>query len=262
MKNQTINQILRKAAAGTVLAGVALLLTTALSASADNSCFKPEIIPPGPQYSWLLAEYWQWSLSFPANADPAGDTAPQESNQSGPVWFLAGIHASAVNGGSGTVSRQITMPTGTALFFPILSIYGDDSGCPVFTNLTVNELRAVNAGDWSYVTETTCTIDGVAVKGLANPQTSRYLIQSPPFSYTLASSNNLLAADYGEPCIPDGMTIYPAVAEGMCLLLAPLPPGNHTIHFVGIVGPVESPFVYFDETYEVTVKLPVKNHIK
>ena len=29
--------------------------------------------------------------------------------------------------------------------------------------------------------------------------------------------------------------------------------GHHTIHFVGIVGPVASPFVEFDETYNITV---------
>ena len=39
------------------------------------------------------------------------------------------------------------------------------------------------------------------------------------------------------------------------LLIAPLAPGHHTIHFVGVVGPVASPFVEFDETYNITVTL-------
>ena len=39
------------------------------------------------------------------------------------------------------------------------------------------------------------------------------------------------------------MTIYPAVADGVYLMLSPLSPGKHTIHFVGVVGPGGAPFV-------------------
>lgn len=267
MKNKNNRRAFWDNAARSALAGVCLLTATASSAVAGDLLFQPQIIPPNALlgklgYEELLAKWSQWTLSFPASADPAADTAPQESNQSGPVWFLAGLHASAAAGGSGTVSRQITIPPGTALFFPVLSVWSDNSGCPNFTDLTVEQLRAGNAGNWSAVTETTCTIDGVAVRGLADPQTTPYLIQSPAFSYTLADHDNLLAADFGEPCIPDGLTVSPAVAEGVCLLLTPLPPGNHTIHFVGIVGPIEAPFVQFDETYEVSVKTPFKEHKK
>ncbi|HTR41275.1 MAG TPA: hypothetical protein VMH87_06630 [Pseudomonadales bacterium] len=257
MKNKSINSILGPAAFA--LAGLSLLLTTSYSTLANDALFQSDVIPPVPPlgkiaYEALLANWYQWTLSFPANADPAADTAPQESNQSGPVWFLAGLHATGAAGGSGTVSRQITIPEGTALFFPVLSTWSDNSGCPTFTDLTVPELRTETAGNWSAVTETTCTIDGVTVRGLDNPQSTPYLIQSPAFAYKLAAHDNLLAADFGEPCIPDGLTIAPAVAEGVCLLVPPLPPGHHTIHFVGIVGPIDAPFVDFDETYVVTVK--------
>jgi hypothetical protein len=37
-------------------------------------------------------------------------------------------------------------------------------------------------------------------------------------------------------------------------MIAPLPPGKHVIQFVGIVGPVSSPFVEEDLTYDITVK--------
>jgi|GEM_PF-779707 len=233
---------------------VSALLLAAAPARAGGVSSQPEIIPPLPfLYPVLLSSWWQWTLAFPANADPASDTAPQESNQSGPVWFLAGLHGSAQTGAVSVVTRQITVPEGKLLFFPVLTIWTDNSGCPTYTDYTVPELRAEAAGEWSAVTETTCTIDGVAVPGLGNPQTSPYLTDSTVFGYTVASHDNLLAAVFGEPCIPDGTTVFPAVAEGACLLVAPLSPGPHTIHFVGVVGPVASPFVAFDETYNVTV---------
>ena len=253
MKNETINQLLRNSIIGPALAGVVSLLATALPTFADDFRSQPGIIPPGREYSWLLAEWWAWTLAFPTNADPAADTAPQDSNQSGPVWFLAGLHGSEAAGGIGTVTREITIPEGTALFFPVLSLENDNTGCPTNTDYTVKELVAALTNEWSAVTETTCTIDGVAVRGLENPQATRFLKISPPFSYTLADSNNIVAIDFGEPCIPNGITVFPAVAEGVCVFVAPLPVGHHTINFVGIAGPVAAPFVDFNETYDVTV---------
>ena len=50
-----------------------------------------------------------------------------------------------------------------------------------------------------------------------------------------------------------GVTIYPAVADGVYLMLSPLKSGKHTIHTVGVVGPLASPFVVEDVTYDITV---------
>jgi hypothetical protein len=65
---------------------------------------------------------------------------------------------------------------------------------------------------------------------------------------------------YGEPCIPGGTTIGPAVADGVYLMLAPLAPGNHTINFVGVVGPTNAPYVDVNLTYEVTT-VPISLNI-
>ena len=78
------------------------------------------------------------------------------------------------------------------------------------------------------------------------------LVQSPPFSYTTAEEGNFLAGIQGEPCIPGGMTVYPAVADGVYLMLSPLSPGKHTIHFVGVVGP-DGAYLTQDITYDITV---------
>ena len=255
MKNNIanrINQMLRKGATRPAMVGLVLLLAASLPVRANG------ILPPY-LYPGLLARWWQWTLAFPADADPASDTAHQESAQSGPVWFLAGVHGRSQTGVISIVTRQITVPGGKLLFFPVLSNWTDNSGCPTYTDFTVPELQAQIAGAWSAVTETTCTIDGVPVPGLGNPQTTPYLVKSTVFSYTLASHDNLLAADFGEPCIPDGTTVFPAVAQGVCLMLAPLPPGHHTIHFVGVVGPPANPFVEIYLTYNVTVVANFQN---
>ena len=59
---------------------------------------------------------------------------------------------------------------------------------------------------------------------MANPSRTRWgIAQSPPYSASRCPPGNIFGA-------PEG--IYePAVSEGFWLLLAPLPPGEHVIHF-------------------------------
>ena len=229
----------------------------------------PAIAPPfvpttpyGLTYSQWAAKYWQWTLAFPATADPASDTAPPDSRQSGPVWFLAGAHGSALVNGKATVTRQITVPEATALFFAVLSIFEDNTGRPTYDNpvLTVPQLADQVQNEWNSVASGTfCTIDGVPVNGLANPINSTYLIQSPPFSYTLAPSHNLLASAFGESSVPNGTTVGPAIAEGVFLMVSPLAAGGiHTIRFGGVAAAPAShrPFLAWDITYYITVATP------
>jgi hypothetical protein len=218
----------------------------------------PQATPYGHSYADWLAKWWQWSLAFPADADPGSDTARQNSAQAGPVWFLAGVHGNAQTGVISVVTRDLTMPAGRALFFPVLSTWTDNSGCP-YTDFTVPELEAQIAGAWSAVTETACSIDGVPVAGLGDPQTTPFLIQPTVFSYAVASHDNLLAGVYGETCIPDRTTVSPAVALGTSVMLTPLSPGHHIIHFVGIVGPASSPFVEIDVTYNINIVSDLNN---
>jgi hypothetical protein len=216
-------------------------LTYQVTVQTAFGAYPPDTTPYGKSYAEWSAAWWQWSLSRSTN-----QINLVSGPMSGPVEFLAGAP------GSDTETRKVTIPDGTALFFPILSTWDDNSGCPAFTTNTLAELQAEVEGAWSAVTVTTCTIDGVAVGGLDNPQTTGYLTQSTPFSYTTALTNSVLATVYGDPCIPGGTTIAPAVAEGVYLMLAPLPAGNHTIQFVGIVGPTNAPYLDVDLTYQIT----------
>jgi len=260
------NQILPNGRRAPALILAALLVNAALPVLAGdetaNDPVNPGIQPPlvqtepyGSTYGEWSAKWWQWTMAFPVTADPASNTAPPDSAQSGKVWFLATAHGSATVGGSATVTRSLTMPKGKALFFPLLSVIDDNTGCPSYNNplLTADQLTAQAAEIFTAVSKTTCTIDGVAVQGLDDPQHTLYRVQSPAFTYTVASHDNLLAAVFDGPCIPDGITVTPAVSDGVFLMVAPLSVGQHTIHFVGVVGPVATPFFFKDITYNITV---------
>jgi hypothetical protein len=236
----------------------ALLASAVMPALADDrNVWTPDIIPPvvethpyGQTYAEWLAKWWQWSLAFPVSADPENGTADISAKQSGEVWFLPAPL------GGGTATRTGTVPEGIALFVPVLTFEADNTGCPTYTDFTAAQLGTEVLGGWTAVTTTTCTIDGVAVAGVENPQTSSYVVVTQPFSYTLAAHDNVLA-NYpnfvGETCIPDGTTVNPTVAEGACVMIRPLSVGTHTI-IITAAAPA------YGITYNVTFNLTVAPH--
>jgi hypothetical protein len=263
MKNRInpVNRILVAAQWLPALAVSALLTTAVAPALADDEdVYSPGVIPPvvpthpyGLTYSEWLAKWWQWSLAFPVSADPEYGTADISAKQSGDVWFLP----APLGGGTGT--RTGTVPEGTALFVPVLTFEADNTGCPTYTDFTAAQLAALVQGGWSAVTTTSCTIDGVAVAGMDNPTNSVYLVQTQPFSYKLAAYDNVLAnymGFVGETCIPDGTTVSPTVAEGICVMIRPLSVGTHTIH-IGAAAPTYG--LAYDVTFDITVAPHKKN---
>ena len=216
----------------------------------DHRVFPPQSHPYGASYPEWAARYWQWSMSFPATANPAADTASPASGQSGRVWFLASVT------GNRTVTRQLTILSGTALFFPALSVFYNNADCPVNTTDPVEVMLANANGAWDGAASiTSITIDGVPVASLGNPQTTPYRLQTDLFYFTVAGHDNIIAAT-GTPCFPDGGTID-QVAVGAFVMVKPLAVGQHTIRVVGAAGPVESPFFVKDATYEITVVPPI-----
>ena len=85
-----------------------------------------------------------------------------------------------------------------------------------------------------------CEIDGVTVQGLPGPEPTSsalhppYRVQSPVFDYTLLPHDNLdVLIDgncYQNPPVPD-LTVVGAVADGVYVMIKPLPVGQHTIKF-------------------------------
>jgi hypothetical protein len=222
--------------------GLLALLLLAVAPAGALAKPKPPVLPPtahpyGQSYSEWAADWWQWALEQPADTNPLLDeTGAQCANeQQGKVWFLAGTLA------SDPVTRSCTVPTGTALLFPVVNAFSCvDTGDPVPPDAVLREQVAYVRS----ATGLTATIDGAAV-----PNVPAYFEESAVFSITLPGplpDDNVLGAPPGvyEPCVDAGYYI----------VVRPLPPGEHTIHFTGTVvvpGPEPSEF-NVDVTYNIT----------
>jgi hypothetical protein len=146
------------------------------------------------------------------------------------VFFLVGTTA------TGAVTRSCTIPAGKAILIPIInsacSIPGDGA------SLTEAQVQACASGsiDLVDVESLQVVVDG---KGLKDLGTYRF---TSPFTFTGASPN-IFMESYA------GYQSY-AFADGFWVMLTPLTPGNHTIHFE---GEIPSWAFKVDVTYNLTV---------
>jgi hypothetical protein len=263
MKNQftLINAMPRSGQFGLALAGLVLLAIATSSPAGPKPA--PEVLPPsslpyGYSYEEWSAKWWQWTLGQSTNHM---ESLGNPDICSGPASRVRFPGPSRL-GGTGSIhfeTNHVIIDAGTPLFFPILDLWQDNGNCPLsaFTTFTAVQLAAMDEQSWAGVTETSCTIDGISIDGMEDPTNSDYHVITPPFTYTTAEKDNVLAGDFGATCIPGDYSIYPAVGDGIYLMLAPLAPGKHTIHTIGIVGPTNAPDVEADKLFEITV-LPLE----
>lgn len=237
MKSSTTKQQWQPARAGWRLASLATVLgllalgTSNLPAAGNpNPGIAPvNSKPHGKSYSQWAAAWWQWAFSIPADVNPLLDSTGENSaeGQEGRVWFLAGNFG-------GTTVREISVPKGKALFFPIFNQpwvqFPED---PPFT---IPELRAIlRPGTDNAVLS--CEIDGQAVQNLAS-----YREESAVFTTTVPEGNVLgVPAGNYEPCVDNGYY----------LMLNPLTPGQHAIRFKA--ENADHSFS-LDVTYHITVQ--------
>jgi hypothetical protein len=208
--------------------------------------------PYGNSYGEWSAVWFQWALSLPATRHPLFDTADCGEGQSGPVFFLGGRFCAfppppGQTCDASVFARTCTVPAGKALFFPILNVEDsliEEAAASSGIN-TVAGLRVVAASITDGITDLAAEVDGHGVRDL-----DAFRVQSPSFRITLTPEHNVLAA-IGETGIPDGATSL-AVADGVYLMLAPLPVGKHTVHFHGGCGAVCGNFT-IDGTYHLNV---------
>lgn len=189
-------------------------------------------------YGLLGAKWWQWAYSFPAQSIPffnTGGPVDIGAGQSGPVWFLAGANNGLTSPRTGVV------PAGKFLFFPMANAI-NDYPCPPEFNFepdpgeSLEDFLQRTGDDYlPALTDLFAQIDGTPLKNLAN-----YRAISEMFTFTADP-----AATWFDPCITGKR--QKGVAVGYWLLLAPLPPGQHTLHF-------GAPSWGQDITYVLTVK--------
>lgn len=203
-----------------------------LTATARAATNVIEVHTFGATYGEWSARWWQWLLSIPAAVNPILDTtgANCAQGQEDDVWFLAGTFG-------GTVARTCTIPAGTPIFFPLINnIAFRPNG-----QETLLDLRALAAPLIDNVTNLQATIDGTVIQNLSN-----FRVRSPSFT-VIARPHGLLPP--GQLSVPGNTD--PLVSDGYWLLLSPLPPGPHVIHFHS-----ESGGFVVDVTYNLTITSP------
>ncbi len=160
--------------------------------------------------------------------------------QRGSVWFLAGFFL----GSPEPIKRICSVPEGTTLFFPVIN--SDAINAPNVCgdppeNSSVKDLRAQTKAAIDSVTDLSVEVDGKNVRNLLQR------IKSIVYEIALPE-DNVFDEPCGSPGVPGG--IYsPAVDDGYYMLLKPLKPGIHKIHFGAEGGGAPQ-----DVTYTLTVE--------
>jgi len=220
------------ALAAVTLVAVTVVPVTAASANTD--------------YGELTARWWRWVYAQPAidvggtNTNPILDstgefaTAGQEHGI-GPAnkyFFLTGTFG-------GAATRNVTVPKGKALFFPIINAEVDNAVEPP-TNNKVPALKAIAKASIDAATLLHATFDGAPVQIFRST--------SPTFDYTLPDEHSIY--DYFGQVGPqfEGR-VKPAVADGYWAYLPPPTPGAHVLKFQS----ANSLGFTLDVTYNLTI---------
>jgi hypothetical protein len=208
VKRESIKLLLVIALAAALVLFANELGGLALAGPVDPNVYAPGTGPFNSTYGEWSAKWWQWVLSIPFDSSPMSDETGQNCSigQQGPVWFLAGTSG-------GSAERSCTIPSNTAIFFPILALECSKGEFPTYTD---EDLIACTRSGFERIINMDLTVDGVPISDLY-----RYETESPPFMVTFPENNV-----YG---VPPGET--EARAYGYYVLLKPLSEGAHEIEF-------------------------------
>jgi hypothetical protein len=210
----------------------------------------------------LTVVWWQWLYSIPASENPLLDDTGADAYNGQPYSDLLFLAGSA----SGTVTRNISVKQGTALFFPLVNIEWDNEcgrpnlggNCPFGTpkskypqNLGVPKLQAFATATMDSATglysmlspaDQSCSQTGTSV----NVGYTR--LPSHPFPYTLPPPPDNL---YGDLNIRG--PVAPAVGDGFYSLIpGTLAQGDYMLKFGGAAIYLGGTFTQ-DITYCITV---------
>jgi hypothetical protein len=225
-----------------VVCGVTAI--TPVVAFASFTLIPPDQTFAGKTYGQWSESWWQWAALPSAHQSPIADKngkdcAVGQRVDSG-VWFLAGT-----TGGSQRVTRICTVPSNLGIFFPIINA---ECSSVEGNGTNYGQLSKCAKGIIDHVTVAQASVDGVALPiGPVTTSHFRVLSPQPPFPITFGS-NNVFS-------VPAGSGI--SVSDGFWVLLAPLPPGQHTVSIDGVAPFPEAtpPFTFeVHVTYNLTVQ--------
>ena len=228
-----------------VIVVVAVVLSLGLAVLAipsvlANNTQGPKVIDPnsvayGRTYSEWSAAWWQWTFSIPVGGHPLFDNGDCSVGQSGPVWFLGGKFCPSGQVCTGSATRSCSVPAGKALFFPILNVedsapeepaFGCGDSLPPLKGGTIAEMRQCVEGFLGGIHNLKADVDG---KHIYNLKTD-FRVRSVEFEVTWPGDNVLNAIGEGPFAVG---TYSPVVDDEIYVMLPPLSPGSHTLHFQG-----------------------------
>jgi hypothetical protein len=196
----------------------------ASAAHDDGRVYAPHATVRGRTLGQWAAAWTQWAFSAPANPadqNPLLDEtgAAAGLNQPDDVFFLGGNFG-------GTSVRRFEAPSGTPLYFPVLNYFWINvaaDGDPPFAQNEAN-IRALLGAQVAAFTDLFATIDGKAVGDLTS-----HVEEDPPGGFQIDFPDDNV---FGRPADQLGL----AAIEGEFLMVHPLEPGRHVIHFGGRSG--------------------------
>jgi hypothetical protein len=203
-------------------------LSTEAQAQGGNS--NPGILPPNAHFRGLTygewgARWWQAAFAVPiVNGDHPLFSGGSFGGEDGVVFL------SAVVGSPATV--EVTIPSGTALFLPVVNTECSVIEPPPFHGDDEDSLRDCANGFIDNSGNLSATVDSRMVRNL-----NAYRVESPLFEFGPLPPDNIFGA-------PAGATSE-AVDAGVYLLLSPLSVGIHRIEVHATLGssPIDTTFV-------------------
>lgn len=222
------------------IAYVSIVATYAGSKASFADSINPGVFaldskPYGSTYEDWTIKFWQWLLPIPANKNPMTDTTGERcrenQNSSSPIFFLVFL-------GGGSAVRTCDVPAGKAILVPVNVVECSFAEMNVKTE---EELRRCAEEDESSNPGLFLSVDGKQFKDLET-----YRVHSRAFD-TNFPENNIFAAKPGPTR---------AVSDGYWIILEPLTPGKHDIHFkASLTNPTTGILFYNDEVkYTINVK--------
>ena len=214
-------------------AALAVALVVAFAAPSPQARADRE---PSPEQ--LTAIRWQWILHIPVDDNPGFDQTGADAFVNQPfadqgLVFLCGSFTDL------EATRSITVPAGTAFFFPVVNYENDE----IFYSprVPVPRLRADAAANEDATFDRHASLNGVDLEQVR--------LTSPVFAYRLPATGTI-DQYFG---VDVSGTIAPAVSDGFWCYIPPLKSGTYTLNFGASSGAPPNP-ITFNITYNITVQ--------
>ncbi len=125
-----------------LVAAVVVVSTPLASVSAGGNVAPPGSRSHGLSYAERAAAWWRWAIALPASGHPLVSEGNVDCSvgQSGHVWYLAGAFAPAPP--ARATERTCDIPSGTALFLPLVNVDCSTLEADPFFGANEAELRA------------------------------------------------------------------------------------------------------------------------